>query len=99
MGSGFARKKKEAKLMQQQFSQLQTQMSTMEVTGTAGGGLVSIVLTGEGEMKSIRIQPDCVDKEDIEGLELLVKSAYTDAQKKLKEQGPPGLGGLPSLFG
>ncbi len=91
MGSGFARKKKEAKLMQQQFSQLQSQMSTMEVSGTAGGGLVTITLTGEGEMKSIKIKPDCVDKEDIDGLELLIKSAYGDAQKKLKENAPPGL--------
>lgn len=96
MGSGFARKKKEAKLMQQQFSQLQTQMSSMEVVGTAGGGLVTITLTGDGNMKSIKIQPDCVDKEDIEGLELLIKSAYADAQKKLKEHAPPG---LPGLFG
>jgi DNA-binding YbaB/EbfC family protein len=97
MGSGFARKKKEAKLMQQQFSQLQAQMSNMEVSGTAGGGLVTITLTGDGEMKSIKIKPDCVDKDDIEGLELLIKSAYTDAQKKLKENAPPG---MPSgLFG
>ena len=99
MGSGFARKKKEAKLMQQQFSQLQTQMSHMEIVGSAGGGLVTITLTGDGDMKSIKIKPECVDKEDIEGLELLVKSAYGDAQKKLKEHTPSGLGLPPGLFG
>ena len=87
MGSGFARKKKEAKLMQQQFSQIQEQMMNMEVSGSAGGGLVTITLSGDGEMKSIKIKPDCVDKDDIEGLELLVKTAYTDAQKKLKNSG------------
>lgn len=96
MGSGFARKKKEAKMMQQQFSQLQAQMSNVEVVGSAGGGLVTLTLTGEGEMKSIKIKPDCVDKEDVEGLELLIKSAYGDAQKKLKEKTPAG---LPGLFG
>jgi len=95
MGSGFARKKKEAKLMQQQFGQIQQQMSHLEVTGTAGGGLVTLVLTGEGEMKSVKIKPDCVDKEDIEGLELLIRAAYSDAQKKMKEA--PGLPGR--LFG
>lgn len=99
MGSGFARKKKEAKLMQQQFSQIQAQMSTVEVSGSAGGGLVTITLTGEGDMKSVKIKPDCVDKEDIEGLELLIKTAYADAQKKLKENSPSGLGGLQGLFG
>jgi DNA-binding YbaB/EbfC family protein len=99
MGSGFARKKKEAKLMQQQFSQLQEQMSNVEVSGSAGGGLVTITLTGDGDMKSVKIKPDCVDKEDIEGLELLVKTAYADAQKKLKYKSP-GLSGLPEgLFG
>lgn len=92
MGSGFARKKKEAKQMQQQFSQLQSQMSQMEVVGTAGGGLVTITLGGNGEMKSIKIKPDCVDKEDIEGLELLIKSAYSDAQKKLQENSSLGSG-------
>ncbi len=99
MGSGFARKKKEAKLMQEQFSQLQTQMSNMEVTGSAGNGLVTITLTGDGEMKAIKIHPDCVDKEDVEGLELLIKSAYSDAQKKLKDKSPQNLGGLSGLFG
>ena len=99
MGSGFARKKKEAKLMQQQFSQLQSQMSSMEVTGSAGGDLVTITLTGEGDMKSIKIKPDCVDKEDIDGLELLIKTAYANAQRKLKDATPQGLGGLQGLFG
>lgn len=102
MGSGFARKKKEAKLMQQQFSQLQDQMSTLEITGSAGGGLVIITLTGDGEMKSIKIKPECADKEDIEGLEMLIKAAHADAQKKLKEHSPgalPGLSGLGGLAG
>lgn len=99
MGSGFAKKKKEAKLMQQQFSQLQEKMSTMEVAGSAGGGLVTITLTGDGEMKSVKIKPDCVDKDDIEGLELLIKTAYTDAQKKISSQTPQGVGGLSGLFG
>lgn len=99
MGSGFARKKKEAKLMQEQFSQMQEKMSTLEITGVAGGGLVTITLNGEGEMKGIKIKPDCVDKEDVEGLELLIKAAHADAQKKLKEQAPSGLSGLSGLFG
>lgn len=100
MGSGFARKKKDAKLMQQQFSQLQQQMTSLEVTGTAAGGFVSITLTGDGDMKSVKIKPECVDKDDVDGLELLIKTAYADAQKKLKDATPQGLGGgLQGLFG
>jgi DNA-binding YbaB/EbfC family protein len=100
MGTGFAKKKKEAKLMQEQFNKIQSQMSNLEVTGSAGNGLVMLTLTGEGDMKSIKIQPDCVDKEDVEGLEMLIKAAHADAQKKLKDQAPSGLpAGLSGLFG
>ena len=98
MGSGFSRKKKEAKLMQQQFSQLQTQVTNMEVTGSAGGGLVSITLKGDGAMKSIKINPECVDKEDVEGLELLIKTAYSDAQQKISEHAPSGLPNLANIL-
>lgn len=100
MGTGFSKKKKEARMMQQQFSKIQEQMTSMEATGSAGGGLVSITLNGDNEMKGIKIKPECVDKDDIEGLEILVKAAYSDAQKKIKDQTsthmnipglPPGL--------
>lgn len=93
MGSGFAKKKKEAKLMQQQLSQMQNQMQSMEVVGAAANGLVTITLTGEGDMKSIKIKPECIDPEDAEGLEMLIKTAHADAQKKIKDQTPsfPGM--------
>lgn len=100
MGTGFAKKKKEAKMMQQQFSKIQEQISSMEVTGSAGGGLVAVTLTGDGDMKSIRIKPECVDKDDLEGLEILIKAAHADAQKKIKEQSGSSIPGLPAgLFG
>lgn len=75
MGTGFSKKKKQAKMLQEQFSKMQTQMKETEVIGTAGNGLVSITLTGENELKQIKIKPECVDKEDIEGLEDLIKAA------------------------
>lgn len=88
MGSGFLKKKKQAKLFQQQLSQMQDSLSakfdTIEVTGVAGNGLVTVVLTGGHEMKSIRIKPECVDPEDVEGLETLIKAAYEDAANKAK---------------
>jgi nucleoid-associated protein EbfC len=98
MGTGFAKKKKQAKMMQEQFAQLQEKMKEVEVTGQAGNGLVTITLKGENEMKSIKIKPECVDKEDIEGLEDLIKAAYEDANKQLQEETtkglPKGLGGF-----
>ncbi|WP_068466818.1 YbaB/EbfC family nucleoid-associated protein [Candidatus Protochlamydia phocaeensis] len=97
MGSGYSKKKKEAKLIQQQINLVQTQLEKIEVTGAAGSGLVTITLTGDGEMKQVKIKPECVDVEDLEGLEILIRAAHADAHKKLREQTPP-LPGLPGLF-
>jgi nucleoid-associated protein EbfC len=107
MGSGFLKKKKQAKMMQAQFSQMQEELSQkleqMEVTGTSGQGLVEITLNGANEMKRIRIKPECVDPEDVEGLETLIKAAYQDACEKLKDQSSPtsfpGMGDLSSMLG
>lgn len=98
MGSGFAKKKKEARMVQQQMTQMQNKMLNLEVIGVAANGLVMITLAGDGEMKQIKIKPECVDLEDLEGLEILIKAAYTDAQKKLRDQSP-SIPGLPNLFG
>lgn len=84
-------------MLQQQFSQMQEQIQNAEATGSAGNGLVTITLTGENEMKSIHIKPDCVDPEDVEGLQDLIKAAYADACKKLKSQSPQMPTGMPDL--
>jgi DNA-binding YbaB/EbfC family protein len=103
MGTGFSKKKKQAKLLQNQLTQLQSQMQKTEVSGTAGNGLVTITLNGDNDLKSIIIKPECVDPEDVEGLQDLIKAAYVDAKKKLQDQSPvPNMtGGMPdlSMFG
>ena len=90
-------------MLQSQLTQMQSQMQNTEVTGTAGNGLVSITLNGDNDLKSIVIKPDCVDPEDVEGLQDLIKAAYNDAKKKLQEHSPmPNMaGGMPdlSMFG
>lgn len=98
MGSGYSKKKKEAKALQEKFAKMQEKMKSEVVEGTAGGGLVSITLNGEHEMTKISIKPECVDPEDIEGLEDLIRAAYQDAAKKL-EANMPDLGGLGGLTG
>jgi nucleoid-associated protein EbfC len=100
MGSGFSKKKKQAKLFQEQISQMQSQMKETVVTGSAGNGLVTLTLNGDNDLKSIKIKPECVDAEDIEGLETLIKAAYQDANQKLKSQqmeGMPQMPGMPNL--
>ncbi len=96
MGTGFSKKKKEARAFQEQITKMQSQLKSTEVVGSAANGLVTMTLSGEGDLKSIKIKPECVDPEDVEGLETLIKAAYEDAQKKLQSQQslPPGMSGL-----
>lgn len=98
MGTGFSKKKKQGKLLQQQMSQMQSQIQNAEATGSAGNGLVTLTINGEYEMKQLKIKPECVDPEDIEGLEDLIKAAYREAIDKLKAETSKGMPDL-SAFG
>lgn len=92
---------KQAQKMQQQLVQAQQELAEKEVTGTAGGGLVTATVTGAGEVLSVKIDPKAVDPDDVESLEDLVVAAIRDAAanaQQLQETtiGPlaGGLGGL-----
>jgi DNA-binding YbaB/EbfC family protein len=91
----------QAQKMQQQLATAQAELAEAEITGTAGGGLVSITMSGAGEVRGIKIDPKVVDPDDVETLEDLVVAALnnaTDNVKRLTEEkmGPltAGLGGL-----
>jgi len=107
MGTGFSKRKKQAKMMQEQMMKMQEEMKNLEATGTAGNGLVTITINGDHEITAIKIKPECVDADDIEGLEDLIKAAYKHALDQIKEHSPmgqmelpPGLpSGLGNLFG
>lgn len=90
MGSGFLKKKKQAREMQNQIMEMQNKMQNAEATGSAGNGLVTMILT-PSEIKQIIIKPECVDPEDVEGLQDLIRAAYKDAAAKLEEQTQTGL--------
>ncbi|OLE25866.1 MAG: YbaB/EbfC family nucleoid-associated protein [Actinobacteria bacterium 13_1_20CM_3_71_11] len=92
---------KQAQKMQQQVADAQAELAEAELTGTAGGGLVTVTVKGTGEVSAIKIDPKAVDPDDVETLEDLVLAAFhnaTEAQRELTEQkmGPlaAGLGGL-----
>ncbi len=92
---------KQAQKMQQQLQEAQQELAEAEVTGTAGGGLVTVVAKGTGEIQSISIDPKAVDPDDVETLEDLVLAAVHNAAEAVREltestMGPltSGLGGL-----
>lgn len=99
MGTGFNKRKKQAKMMQEKIMQMQEQMKELEITGSSGNGLVEITLNGENEILRVKIKPECVDPEDVEGLEDLIKAAHSDAHKKLQKQSSLPTGGMPGLGG
>ncbi|HAZ15715.1 MAG: nucleoid-associated protein, YbaB/EbfC family [Chlamydiae bacterium GWC2_50_10] len=86
MGSGFSKQKKQMKQFQEQMAQLQEEMDATEVEGMSGNGLITVKLNGNKMLKKIMIKPDCVDPEDIEGLEDLIQAAFENAFKKLEEK-------------
>lgn len=83
MGSGYSKMKKQAKLMEQQLETMRTEMKNKQVTGTSGNGLVTVVMNGEKELIGITIKPECVDPNDLEGLQDLIKAAFDHAQSQL----------------
>lgn len=91
MGSGFSKMKKQARMMQEQFGQMREQLASKLVEGQAGGGLVTLTLNGEKELKKITIKPECVN--DIEGLQDLIIGAFEDAASKLEKEQPSFGGG------
>jgi DNA-binding YbaB/EbfC family protein len=91
---------KQAQQMQQQMADAQAELTETALTGTAGGGLVTVTVSGTGEVKSISIDPKAVDPDDVETLEDLVLAALhnaADAARELTDRtmGPltAGLGG------
>jgi len=94
MGSGFSKMKKQARAMQEQYSKMRDDMKNKRVTGVSGNGLVTIVLDGEGKMVDIQIKPECVDPNDIEGLQDLIRAAFEHASSQLNDEKGGELGDL-----
>ncbi|MEK6611584.1 MAG: YbaB/EbfC family nucleoid-associated protein [Gemmatimonadota bacterium] len=75
----------QAQQMQQRAQQLEAALLKVTVTGSAGGGMVTVEADGKGNVKKIRIDPAAVNPSDIEMLEDLITVAAVDAQKKAAE--------------
>jgi hypothetical protein len=74
---------KQAQKMQEQIQAAQAELAATEVTGTAGGGLVSATMQGSGELTALTIHASVVDPEDIETLQDLVIAAVRDAHRSV----------------
>ena len=76
---------KNAKAMQEQFGQLQEELSRMSVTGSSGGGIVKVTMNGKFELLGVSLDPIAVDARDIPMLQDLIVAAHVNATDKIKE--------------
>jgi DNA-binding YbaB/EbfC family protein len=97
----------QAQAMQSQLMEAQANLESQEIEGSAGGGLVTALVSGTGDLLSLTIKPQAVDPDDTETLADLIVAAVRDASENAKQvaaqaMGPlaGGLGGgLPGLDG
>ena len=71
---------KEAQALQARMAEAQEEIARTEATGTSGGGLVSVTVTGKGEQKGLRIDPSLLKPEEAEIVEDLIVAAFADAK-------------------
>jgi hypothetical protein len=90
---------RQAQALQRKLGKAQEELATMEVTGSAGGGMVTVVVTGGGEFRSVEIKPEAVDPDDVEMLQDMVLAACKDAQRRSKELEQAHLGELTGGLG
>lgn len=68
--------------MQMRLEKIQRELAETDIEGTAGGGVVTAIVNGQKEFKSIKIDPSAVDPDDVELLEELITAAINDAMTK-----------------
>jgi DNA-binding YbaB/EbfC family protein len=85
MSMGMANLQRMAQQMQQEMLRVQTELETVQVDGSAGGGVVTAVVTGKQELVSVTIDPDAVDPSDVDMLQDLIVAAVNDALRASRE--------------
>ena len=99
LGGGLGDIMKQAQKMQQELMRIQEEAATKTVEASSGGGMVTVVVSGRLEVKSIKIERDVVDPADVEMLQDLVLAAVNEgiakAQDMVKEEMAKVTGGLP----
>ena len=71
---------------QQMQEKLQRELAETEVETTAGGGMVTVVMNGQKQIRRLTIDPEVVSKDDVEMLQDLIVAAINDAGRKVDEQ-------------
>ena len=90
---------KQARQMQSQMMQVQEKLASETVEASVGGGMVSAVFTGQGDLVSIKIDPEVINPDEKEMLEDLVASAVNEGLRKSRELMSERMGGITGALG
>jgi DNA-binding YbaB/EbfC family protein len=90
----FGNPQKMMKQLQQAQEKLQREIAALEVEAASGGGMVRVVMDGSKNVKSLTIDKEVVNKDDVEMLQDLVTAAVNEASRKVEEAVQEKVGGL-----
>jgi nucleoid-associated protein EbfC len=103
-GGNMQNMMKQMQKIQKKMAEAQEELGEKRVEGTAGGGMVTVIVTGHKEIVDVVIKPEVVDPDDIDMLQDLVLAATNDALKKAEEMTNQTMGqftkgmNLPGMF-
>lgn len=95
-GKGLQELLKQAQKMQKKMMESQEQLANKTVEASSGGGMVKVVMNGNQEILSLKIEREVVNPDDIEMLEDLIVAAIEEAREKIKEMVEEEMSGLTS---
>ena len=85
---------KQAQMMQSRMQEVQDEVGQKTVEASAGGGMVTVIVDGAKQVRSITIDPTIVSRDDVEMLQDLIAAAVNDAGRKVDEQLGQSMSGL-----
>lgn len=90
----FGDPRKLMKQLQQAQERIQEEINALVVEATSGGGMVRVEMDGQKQLRSLKIDPEVVSKDDVEMLQDLVVAAINEANRKVDEAVKEKIGGL-----
>jgi nucleoid-associated protein EbfC len=94
MGGGMGNLLNQMQKLQEDMEKTQAELEEEVLTVTAGGGMVTLVITGQRQVRSLEIKPEVVDPDDVEMLQDLVVAAINDALERVEKLQEERMGGL-----
>jgi len=91
---GFGNLMKQAKRLQEEMERAQTEIAAMRIEASAGGGMVTATVSGQGDLANLKIEREVVDPDDVEMLIDLIVAAVQEAQANAKQAAQEKLGPL-----